>query len=349
MSRLDNIMNEMTTEAESANEVEVVGGTNEVKDESIAVDETATSNVESSDETPQSSETVDHRSSETVDSTLHQKGSSDNSSKDKDSNKSSIKPSTDKSSTDKSKYTPEQKAEYGFKKRLDRERKKYESQMLELKKQLEALQNPSKNQPKTREDFSSDEEYVKDYFGNMINDAFAKRDAEYRKREEMMNAQARVMESFANQVERDFGSMDEYNNVVENSLEAGLSELIENNPVVKQFIQQSDNSAKVLYKLATEQDAVNKVFGSKTEWDMFYNLKRLEESAETQVFNKSDSQQVSNKGESQQVNNVNPAGLVNPASKPAPVKPIGKVGGQGGNTNENWDDRNWLMKQIRGR
>lgn len=297
MSRLDNIMNEMTTETESANEVEVVGGTNEVKDESIAVDETATSNVESSDETPKSSETVD----------------------------------SNKPSNDKSKYTPEQKAEYAFKKRLDRERKKYESQMLELKKQLEALQNPSKNQPKTREDFASDEEYVKDYFGNMINDAFAKRDAEYRKREEMMNAQAQVMESFANQVERDFGSMDEYNNVVENSLEAGLGELIENNPVVKQFIQQSDNSAKVLYKLATEQDAVNKVFGSKTEWDMFYNLKRLEESAETQVFNKRESQQ--------QVNNVNPA----------PVKPIGKVGGQGGNTNENWDDRNWLMKQIRGR
>lgn len=295
MSRLDNMMNEMTTDTESANDVEVVGGTNGVKDESIAVDETATSNVERSDETPKSSETVD----------------------------------SNKPSNDKSKYTPEQKAEYAFRKRLDRERKKYESQMLDLKKQLEALQNPSNNQPKTREDFASDEEYVKDYFGNMINDAFAKREAEYRKREEMMNAQAQIMESFASQVERDFGSKDEYNNVVENALEAGLSELIANNPVVKQFIQQSNNSAKVLYMLATEQDAVNKVFGSKTEWDMFYNLKRLEESAETQVFNKR---------ESQQVNNVKPA-----------VKPIGKVGGQGGNTNENWDDRNWLMKQIRGR
>lgn len=298
MSRLDEMMKDMTVNTEPASEVETVGGTDEMNEmnhsetnESIAVESNESSDVEKTDETPKSNE-------DTVSNTEVTK----------DNNKS--------------KYTPEQKAEYAFKKRLDRERRKYDSQILELKKQLEALQNPTKK----REDYANDEEYVKDFFGNMINDAFNKRDEEYRKKEEMMNAQAQVMESFANQVERDFGNLEEYNSVVENSLEAGLGELIENNPTVKQFIQQSDNSAKVLYMLATNQDAVNKVFRCKTEWDMFYNLKRLEESLESQSFIKS------------QVNNVNPA-----------VKPIGKVGGQGGQTNENWDDRAWIMKQIRGR
>lgn len=297
MSRLDEMMKDMTVNTEPASEVETVGGTDEMNEanESIAVESNESSDVEKTDETPKSNE-------DTVSSNTE---------------------------VNKSKYTPEQKAEYAFKKRLDRERRKYDSQILELKKQLEALQNPNKNTPKKREDYANDEEYVKDFFGNMINDAFNKRDEEYRKKEEMMNAQAQVMESFANQVERDFGNLEEYNSVVENSLEAGLGELIENNPTVKQFIQQSDNSAKVLYMLATNQDAVNKVFRCKTEWDMFYNLKRLEESLESQSFIKS---------ANTQVNNVNPA-----------VKPIGKVGGQGGQTNENWDDRAWIMKQIRGR
>lgn len=297
MSRLDEMMKDMTVNTEPASEVETVGGTDEMNEanESIAVESNESSDVEKTDETPKSNE-------DTVSSNTE---------------------------VNKSKYTPEQKAEYAFKKRLDRERRKYDSQILELKKQLEALQNPNKNTPKKREDYANDEEYVKDFFGNMINDAFNKRDEEYRKKEEMMNAQAQVMESFANQVERDFGNLEEYNSVVENSLEAGLGELIENNPTVKQFIQQSDNSAKVLYMLATNQDAVNKVFRCKTEWDMFYNLKRLEESLESQSFIKS---------ANTQVNNVNPV-----------VKPIGKVGGQGGQTNENWDDRAWIMKQIRGR
>lgn len=303
MSRLDEMMKDMTVNTEPASEVETVGGTDEMNEanESIAVESNESSDVEKTDETPKSNEDTVSSNTEVT----------------KDNDKF------------KSKYTPEQKAEYAFKKRLDRERRKYDSQILELKKQLEALQNPNKNTPKKREDYANDEEYVKDFFGNMINDAFNKRDEEYRKKEEMMNAQAQVMESFANQVERDFGNLEEYNSVVENSLEAGLGELIENNPTVKQFIQQSDNSAKVLYMLATNQDAVNKVFRCKTEWDMFYNLKRLEESLESQSFIKS---------ANTQVNNVNPA-----------VKPIGKVGGQGGQTNENWDDRAWIMKQIRGR
>ena len=310
MSRLNDMMNEMSTSTETANDVQVDGGTNDVKDESIAVDTTSTSDVESkADETPKSSE---NNTDET--------------------NANNIADGTSNKKVDKTQFTPEQKAEYAFKKRLDRERKKYDSQILELKKQLEALQNP--NKPKTREDFDNDEEYIKDYFGNMINDAFAKREEENRRREEALNAQASVMEGFANQVTRDFGSIDDYNNIVESSLDAGLGELIEKNPTVKQFIQSSDNSAKVLYALATDQNAVNKVFTSKTEWDMFYNLKRLEETLADKSFN--------NKGNTQQANNVSPAVTNN-------VKPIGKVGAQGGQTNENWDDRSWLMKQIRGR
>lgn len=310
MSRLNDMMNEMSTSTETANDVQVDGGTNDVKDESIAVDTTSTSDVESkADETPKSSE---NNTDET--------------------NANNIADGTSNKKVDKTQFTPEQKAEYAFKKRLDRERKKYDSQILELKKQLEALQNP--NKPKTREDFDNDEEYIKDYFGNMINDAFAKREEENRRREEALNAQASVMEGFANQVTRDFGSIDDYNNIVESSLDAGLGELIEKNPTVKQFIQSSDNSAKVLYALATDQNAVNKVFTSKTEWDMFYNLKRLEETLADKSFN--------NKGNTQQANNVSPAATNN-------VKPIGKVGAQGGQTNENWDDRSWLMKQIRGR
>ena len=309
MSRLNDMIDEMATSTDSANEVKVAGGTNDVKDESIAVDSTSTSDVESkADETPKSSE---NNTDET--------------------NANNIADGTSDKKVDKSQFTPEQKAEYAFKKRLDRERKKYDSQILELKKQLEALQNP--NKPKTREDFANDEEYIKDYFGNMINDAFAKREEENRRREEALNAQASVMEGFANQVTRDFGSIDDYNNVVESSLDAGLGELIEKNPTVKQFIQSSDNSAKVLYALATDQNAVNKVFTSKTEWDMFYNLKRLEETLADKSFN--------NKATTQQANNVSPA--------TNNVKPIGKIGAQGGQTNENWEDRSWLMKQIRGR
>ena len=302
MSKVNELMQEMASaSSESANEVETQAGAPE-KDTNDSIAES------------------------------HEVSSSENNACETPSNATPNPEPESKSSANASKkqYTPEEKAQYAFRKRLDRANRKYEAQIAELKKQIELLSKPQ-TKAKTRADFANDEEYVRDYFGNMISDAFTKKEEEYRKREEMANAQAQVMESFANQVTRDFGSIEEYNTVVENSLESGLGELIETNPIVKDFIKQSDCSAKVLYALATDQNAVNRIFGSKTEWDMFYNLKRLEESLEPKALGQN-----------------KPAQTAQASTNTAP-RPIGKVGSQGGQTNENWDDKSWLLSQLRHR
>lgn len=286
MSRLNDIMNEADETVEAANEtVSEVGGT-----EGQAQADNSPSAVEPQSEQVGSDVKVDE---------------------------------TPKSKQPKQQYTPEQRAEYAFRKRLDRQRQKYDSQIDELKKQIEALTNPKT--PKTRQDFASDEEYVKDYFQQMIDAAFKQKESEQQRQYEINAKQAGIVNDFVAQVERDYGSMDEYNQVVETSLENGLGELISNNPSVKQFIQNSAQSAKVLYALATDQNAVNKIFGARSEWDMFYELKRLEERLSERS------------GET-----AKPVEQAKPS-----MQAIGKVGSNNNVSNENWDDASWLRRQIR--
>lgn len=306
MSKLTEMMNEISNEESTANLTEVDGVETNKEVETVAAEETP-KEVE---------ETIAVKSPNT---------------------ESEVEPSIETSSqsnpTEKKGHTNEERISYAFKKRLDRQSRKYEDKIAELEKKLEALQNPTK--AKTREDFATDEEFVRDYFNGLVNDALTKRDEENNRKKLEEDAQSERMANFANQVEKEFGNLDKYNEVVEASLEMGLAQLIENNPVVKDYIKNSPSSARVLYKLATSQDDVTKVFSCRSEFEQFYALKKIEEATEGQNF-------------LFDAPKAEPTPTPIPTTPTEPIKPIGKVGSESNHTTENWESREWLMKQIRG-
>ncbi|MCF0224715.1 MAG: hypothetical protein HUK20_10635 [Fibrobacter sp.] len=222
-------------------------------------------------------------------------------------------------------YTDTEKMTYGFNRKLSKMSKKYEATIAELRKELDALKNPAKK--KTRADFKNDEEFVRDYMQGVFSEMLDKRDAERNRRERMEAEEGEKLASFANQVERDFDSLEHFNEVTERALESGLGNLIETNPTVKNFIFSSPGAAKVLYKLATDQSFVDKLFMQRTEMDQFYVLKRMEEQLENESFKTA-------KAGGNVVNNI-----------PNNVKPVGRVGAQSQASNDLSDEE--IYKKIK--
>lgn len=223
-------------------------------------------------------------------------------------------------------YTEKEMAEYSFRKRLDRQSKKYQSEIDELKKELEALKNPVKELK--REDFASDQDFVDAYFKNSINKALDERDKRDAAAKQAELEQANSLRRFADNIKKDF-DLDEYNKVVEPVLQNGLADLISTNESVADYIKNNPNGAKVLYTLATDRNAAESVFMAYNPFEQYYALKKIEENFVKQ----------------------NPVQTPNPTVPVAPVtqpKPIGKVGETGGKAaGDQWDDPKWLINRVR--
>lgn len=229
----------------------------------------------------------------------------------------------------KPKYTEKEMAEYSFRKRLDRQSKKYQSEIDELKKELEALKNPVKELK--REDFASDQDFVDAYFKNSINKALAERDKRDAAAKQAELEQTESLRRFADNIKKDF-DLDEYNKVVEPVLQNGLADLISTNESVADYIKNNPNGAKVLYTLATDRNAAESVFMAYNPFEQYYALKKIEENFRMPV-------------------RQNPVQTPNPTVPVAPVtqpKPIGKVGETGGKVaGDQWDDPKWLINRVR--
>lgn len=227
-------------------------------------------------------------------------------------------------------YTKEEQMQYSFKKRLDRQQRKYEEELKSLKEQLSALTAPK---PKTRADFGSDEEFVKDYMNNIVAEQLAAKEKTWKEEQAQQESTKAQQEAFNKQISENFDSFDVFNDAVEPALANGLSELISTNPAVNDFITKNACGAKMLYTLATDQAACNRVFTATNMWDQYYALKRIEESFEGKTFKTPATAPVA------------PA----PVTEVKPtVKIIGKVG-QSKASDGDWDNKEWLRKQIRGR
>lgn len=203
---------------------------------------------------------------------------------------------------DLSKFTPEERAEYGFAKRLLRERKKAEASAVEsltgkieeLSKTVETLKGEKK--PKTRADYPEGEEgdvaYINDLTEEKAKKMFderdkqAAKDAEERAREAAENARVEeVRKTFSDNVRETFQTEESYNDFdrrLKVGMENGLDVVLDGAPMVKDFIFTKKDGPAVLNAMLSSKDTFVRIMSKAADpydvsVEMFALAKELRE------------------------------------------------------------------------
>ena len=203
---------------------------------------------------------------------------------------------------DLSKFTPEERAEYGFAKRLLRERKKAEASAVEslsgkieaLSKTVETLKGEKK--PKTRADYPEGEEGDVAYINDLTEakakkmlderDKQAAKDAEERAREAAENARVKeVRKTFSDNVRETFKTEESYNDFdrrLKVGMENGLDVVLDGAPMVKDFIFTKKDGPAVLNAMLSSKDTFVRIMSKAADpydvsVEMFALAKELRE------------------------------------------------------------------------
>jgi hypothetical protein len=203
---------------------------------------------------------------------------------------------------DLSKFTPEERAEYGFAKRLLRERKKAEASAVEsltgkieaISKTVETLMGEKK--PKTRADYPDGEEGDVAYINDLTEakakkmlderDKQAAKDAEERAREAAENARVEeVRKTFSDNVRETFQTEESYNDFdrrLKVGMENGLDVVLDGAPMVKDFIFTKKDGPAVLNAMLSSKDTFVRIMSKAADpydvsVEMFALAKELRE------------------------------------------------------------------------
>lgn len=203
---------------------------------------------------------------------------------------------------DLSKFTPEERAEYGFAKRLLRERKKAEASAVEslsgkidaLSKTVETLKGEKK--PKTRADYPEGEEGDVAYINDLTEakakqmlderDKQAAKDAEERAREAAENERVKeVRKTFSDNVRETFQTEESYNDFdrrLKVGMENGLDVVLDGAPMVKDFIFTKKDGPAVLNAMLSSKDTFVRIMSKAADpydvsVEMFALAKELRE------------------------------------------------------------------------
>lgn len=167
------------------------------------------------------------------------------------------------------------KMTYSFKRQLGKQKDKFESQISDYNKRftdfesrLNKLANPEK--PLRRSDFETDDSYIEALINNGVEKRWAEREAKMREEYEKYEAERKAQEEQARELEEgiskwypDEGKRKEWYDTVSRAYGEGLQELLEKEQNVMNYLYQTPNQSLVLYKLATDPQAVQNVFSIK--------------------------------------------------------------------------------------
>lgn len=183
-----------------------------------------------------------------------------------------------KEKVDLSSLTKEQKAEHAFKRQLEKQKAKYETQIQQMhesfQKQFDEFKsefnkNKPKEEPKTRSDFPSDDEYIK-YLVKTQNDADraeaeekkAQHDKEQREFEEQQRA---VSESFQQNCRAAFEDDQTYAafaTKVNKGIQNGLGEILDNAPAIRDYVFSNPNGPLVLNEMLSNKESFIRVMSN---------------------------------------------------------------------------------------
>lgn len=255
---------------------------------------------------------------------------------------------------------PVKRAEFAFKRQLNKNKEKYEKELRDrddkyekLLKEIEELKKSSKPEEpmKTRADFDDDEDFIKYLLDTGMQKGFAKRDEEEAKRAaeraeaekkkaaeeaEIRESQAAWLRNVGEAFGEDKARANKFLNDIQYANDHGLGEILDNCPVASDYLMHDPMGPAVFDKVIHDKDTFNRVFDMRrlTPMNIFYQLKKVEE----------------------ELSNPAPA-VTEPA--PAPAKPnmphLGKPGRQAAGSsmtnNDMFSDpkavKKWLREQRR--
>lgn len=164
---------------------------------------------------------------------------------------------------------------YSMKKQLGKSKDKYESQIANYEKRfsdfenkLNGILNPEK--PLRRDDFKTDDEFIEKLIENGVEKRWAEK--EKRMREEYEKYETQQREEMQHRQELDEGikkwwpddeARKKFVSTVQQAFDKGLSQLLEEEQNVMNYLHQTPNQSLVLYELATNPQAVQDVFSIK--------------------------------------------------------------------------------------
>lgn len=167
------------------------------------------------------------------------------------------------------------KAQYSFKRQLGKQKDKYENQLREwqqkyeaMEKRLGSLENPEK--PLSRDQFGTDDEYIQQLIDKGVEKRWQER--EEKMREEYAKYEQQQREEYEHRKELDDGinkwyptaeERQKFVDTVQNAFSEGLSELLEQEQNVLNYLHQTENSSRLLYEFATKPEVVEQIFSVK--------------------------------------------------------------------------------------
>ena len=200
-----------------------------------------------------------------------------------DAPKGSVEPNEPKPpKPDLSTLSKEEKAQHAFQRQLAKQRSKYESQIQAMhesfQKQFDDFRNEFKKSqpkeaPKTREDFESDDEYIKYLVKSQNDDYRAELDAKNakeaeekaakdREQQEYQERQQALAGTFQDNCRAAFSDSESYGAFaakVNKGITNGLGEILDNAPAIRDYIFGNPNGPAVLNEMLSSKESFVRV------------------------------------------------------------------------------------------
>ena len=176
---------------------------------------------------------------------------------------------------EKPQYTDLQKAQYSFHKQFSKQRARYEKQLAdrdnqlrEMMERLERLEHPEKYAPKTRNDFQTDDEFINHLVDGKVEALLKQKLEDYQKQEEENRKQSELESKYKTRVSEnvaklyaDEAARKEYQSVIDTALSEGLGDVLDQDADLSRYIMLSPLGPKIMYELASNEEAVESLFG----------------------------------------------------------------------------------------
>ena len=190
-----------------------------------------------------------------------------------------------------SEKTDLEKAQYSFHKQLSKQKAKYEQQIAEAQKRyddiasrLERLENPDKYREKYRDDFKTDDEYINHLVQQKFEAQWKQTLEEYERQEKERQEQEEIINTYRSRADESIKkffpteeAQKDYHEKVQEALDKGLGDVIDEDEDLANYIMMSPNGAKIMYELATNIDAVKDLFENTSKWDKQFKIRALEQ------------------------------------------------------------------------
>lgn len=229
-------------------------------------------------------------------------------------------------------YTELERAQHAFEKRLGKQQKKHSAEIAEwqnkysaLEERLQRLENPEAYREKTRDDFSTQEEWDDYRLENKLKSLAENARKAHAEEQQKYEQQLAAQKAIADNVVKEFSTpelQEEFARTINAAAANGLGDVLKTNPMIVDYLKHNPKGNRMLYELCKDVNKVKEVFSHPDAMSQMFALKMMERDLQPLV-----------------ANNVQP--------KQNHVQPVGRPGAKPVRQADNWASKDWLREAIR--